>query len=99
MITFNRGCSEMGILANYLIMNTKKLTIKYWNSLSKDSKKRALSYVFPVNDSLVEMLANEDPRPKDSPWWKIVFSKVKEVLPDSYGSRPYKTCVNRVYLA
>lgn len=60
---------------------------------------QVLSYIFPVNDSLVEMLANEDPRPKDSPWWKIVFSKVKEVLPDSYGSRPYKTCVNRVYLA
>ena len=27
---------------------TKKMTLKYWDSLSEGSKKRALTYVFPL---------------------------------------------------
>ena len=38
---------------------TKKMTIKYWNSLSDGSKKRALQYCFPIHPAIVEMLMEE----------------------------------------
>ena len=37
-------------------MSTRKMTIKYWNSLSKGSKERALHHVFPALKVTVEML-------------------------------------------
>ena len=76
---------------------TKKMTIKYWNSLSKESQYRALKRVFPVHDSIVNSLLNSKPNLTDQ-FWQVVFSKVREVLPDQYGERPYKTRVNHTYL-
>ena len=73
---------------------TKKMTIKYWVALSESSKKRALTYVFPLHKAIVEMLLNEKPDPKNSDWWKMVFKKIRIPAPGSY----YKTVVNNTYL-
>ena len=81
---------------------TKKLTVKYWKSLSHDSRERALKYVFPLWPSAVEMLLN-DPKPslKDH-WWKLVFEKVRVPIPNEYEKRQgythYKTIVNHTYI-
>ena len=77
-----------------MAQKTKKMTIKYWASLSDGSKKRALTYVFPLHKAIVEMLMNEKPDPKNSDWWKMVFKKVRIPSPGSY----YKTVVNNTYL-
>ena len=47
---------------------TKKMTIKYWNTLSEGSRKRALQYCFPIHPATVEMLLDDKPR-KDDAWW------------------------------
>ena len=73
---------------------TKKLTLRYWNSLSEGSRKRALTYCFPINPSTVEMLMNEKPDPKDQAWWAYVFKKVR--IPEEGCC--YKTVVNKTYL-
>ncbi len=73
---------------------TKKMTIKYWVALSESSKKRALTYVFPLHKAIVEMLLNEKPDPKNSDWWRMVFKKIRIPSPGSY----YKTVVNNTYL-
>ena len=44
-----------------MAQKTKKMTLKYWASLSDGSKKRALTYVFPLHKAIVEMLLNEKP--------------------------------------
>ena len=72
---------------------TKKMTIKYWDSLSKESKKRALTYAFPLNKAVVDMLMNEKPDPNRSPWWKLVWKKVR--IPQADG---YRTVVNKTYI-
>ena len=72
---------------------TKKMTLKYWNSLSAGSKKRALQYCFPIHPAIVEMLMNEKTDLK-SDWWQMVFKKVRIPAPGSY----YKTVVNNTYL-
>ena len=72
---------------------TKKMTLKYWNSLSDGSKKRALQYCFPIHPAIVEMLMEEKPDLK-SDWWQLVFKKVRIPCPGSY----YKTVVNNTYL-
>ena len=46
---------------------TKKMTISYWNALSQDSKKRALTYVFPIHPECVKMLLKQ--RPKVNNHW------------------------------
>lgn len=73
----------------------KKMTIAYWNSLSKSSQERALKYCFPIHESIVEMLLNEKPHhvTDKSSWWYTVFSKVRVPLNSSY-----KTKVNDTYL-
>lgn len=74
----------------------KKMTIGYWNSLSKESQERALKYCFPIHPSVVEMLLNEKPSKvtdKGSWWWQV-FDKVRIPLNNS----PYKTKVNNTYL-
>lgn len=71
----------------------KKLTIKYWNSLSEDSRRRALQHCFPTMKPVVEMLLAEKPE-KDKRWWKIVFEKVR--IPETDGL--YKTVVNGTHL-
>lgn len=73
----------------------KKMTISYWNSLSRDSKQRALKYCFPIHESIVEMLLDEKPNhvTDKSSWWYTVFSKVRVPLNSSY-----RTKVNNTYL-
>jgi hypothetical protein len=78
---------------NEMALKTKKMTLKYWNSLSDSSKKRALQYTFPIHPAIVEMLMNEKPDLK-SEGWKMVFKKVRIPAPGSY----YKTVVNNTYL-
>ena len=77
-----------------MAQKTKKMTIKYWNSLSESSRKRALQYCYPIHPAIVEMLMNEKPDLK-SEWWKMVFKKVRIPSP---GSSYYKTVVNNTYL-
>jgi hypothetical protein len=76
---------------------TKKMTIKYWNSLSEGSRKRALQYCFPIHGAIVEMLLDEKPTTKEikNGWWTTVFKKVR--IPDD--NHAYKTVIdNRTYL-
>lgn len=74
-------------------MATRKMTLKYWNSLSKGSKERALHYVFPMMKFTVEMLLDEQPNLENG-LWKMVWSSVRIPEKGSY----YKTVVNRTYL-
>lgn len=69
------------------------MTITYWNSLERGSKKRALTCVFPLHHSIVDMLLDEKPNSK-STWWKLVFKKVR--IPED--SSHYKTIVNSTYI-
>jgi len=74
-------------------MAGKKLTQRYWNSLSEGSRKRALTHVFPLQTGLVDMLVNETPN-LESPWWKIVFRKAR--IPEDHTH--YKTVINQTYI-
>lgn len=56
---------------------TKKMTIRYWNGLSEDSKRRALTFVFPIHPACVNMLLKEKPKLKGNPWWEMVWKKVR----------------------
>lgn len=70
---------------------TKKMTLKYWKGLSEGSKHRALTYVFPLQKSLVDWLTKETkPNPKKDPWWKLVWSHVR--IPEPGSS--WKTVLN-----
>ena len=73
-------------------MATRKMTLKYWNSLSKGSRERALHHVFPTLKFTVEMLLDEQPNLKND-LWKFVWRKVRIPI-ESY----YKTVVNGAYL-
>lgn len=72
---------------------TKKMTIKYWNSLEVGSKRRALQFCYPTLPATVEMLLNDKPR-KNDPCWKRVFDKVRIPDKDSF----YKTVVDHTYI-
>ena len=76
---------------------TRKLTIKYWNSLEKGSRKRALQFCYPTLPATVEMLLNDKPR-KDDPSWKRVFDKVRIPEADANGRQYYKTVVDHTYI-
>lgn len=78
--------------------NNKRLTIKYWNSLSRGSKERALKYCFPIHPSIVEMLLNEKPTTREikNGFWSLVFNRIQIPKDNSF----YKTCyMNHTYLA
>ena len=75
----------------------KQLTIKYWKSLDEGSRRRALTCVFPLMPSVVDMLLNDEPK-KDDCWWKLVFKKVRVPEPDANGYRHYKTVINHTYI-
>jgi len=79
-------------------MASKKMTLKYWNSLEDGSRRRALKHVFPTMKACVDMLMNDKPKPKNDPWWQLVWKKVRIPEPDSNGYRHYKTCVNHTYI-
>lgn len=72
-------------------MATKKMTIRYWNSLERSSRERALCHVFPINRCIVDMLLDEEPNPKQSPFWGLVWKKVRIPNKESY----YKTVINK----
>ena len=72
-------------------MAEKKMTQKYWKSLSEDSKYRALCFVFGQNTLSAEMYSKETPNLKD-PMWRLIFRKIRQA-----GDGFYKTCVNRTY--
>ena len=78
-------------------MRTRKLTIKYWNSLEEGSRKRALQFCYPTIPATVDMLLNEKPK-KDNPWWKRVFDKVRIPEADANGRQYYKTVVDHTYI-
>lgn len=81
--------------------DTKRLTIKYWNSLERGSQERALKHVFPIHPGIVDMLLSEKPTTAEikQGFWSLVFSKIREVLPDDKGYRHYKTCfMNSTYI-
>ncbi len=77
---------------------TSKMTLKYWNSLDEGSKRRALTCVFPLHKATVDMLLTDKPNPKDDPWWKMVWRKVRIPEADERGYRHYKTVVNRTWI-
>lgn len=87
----DRLCSKIRKETN----KDKKMTIAYWNSLSRSSKERALKYCFPIHASIVEMLLDEKPNhvTDKSSWWYTVFSKVRVPVNSSY-----KTKVDNTYL-
>ena len=77
---------------------TKKLTIKYWNSLPRESKRRALKFVFPIHPSIVDMLLDDEPTTEEikNGFWSPVFKKIREV---KETHRPYRTCfMNTSYI-
>ena len=76
---------------------TKKMTLKYWASLREGSKRRALTYCFPLHKSIVDMLLDDKPKPKDF-WWGLVWRKVRIPEADAKGYRHYKTVVNNTYI-
>lgn len=76
---------------------TKHLTITYWNTLEEGSKRRALTAVFPLMPAVVDMLLNDEPKPKKDPWWSLVFKKVRVPEPDERGYRHYKSVINHTY--
>ena len=79
----------------------KKLTIKYWKSLSKGSKERALKFVFPISPAIVSMLLDEDPTTEEIKhgFWSLVFRKIRIPEPDERGNRHYKTVfMNSTYI-
>ena len=76
----------------------KKLTIKYWCSLSRGSRERALKYCFPISPSIVEMLLDETPTRFEikEGFWSVVFTRI--TIPRD--NRHYRTCfMNQIYLA
>ena len=76
----------------------KKLTIKYWCSLSRASRERALKYCFPISPSIVEMLLDETPTKFEIKelFWSVVFMRI--TIPRD--NRHYRTCfMNETYLA
>ena len=76
----------------------KKLTIKYWCSLSRNSRERALRFCFPLSTSIVEMLLDEIPTKFEikEGFWSVVFKRI--TIPKD--NRHYKTCfMNETYLA
>lgn len=68
---------------------TKKMTIKYWNSLPADSRARAIEAAFPNGRLLAENLKNREPDLKSSQW-RLIFKLVR--IPMDGCS--YKTAVN-----
>ncbi len=76
----------------------KKLTIKYWCSLSRGSRERALKFCFPISPSIVEMLLDETPTKFEikEGFWRVVFQRI--TIPRDHSF--YKTCfMNQTYLA
>ena len=80
---------------------TKKLTIKYWQSLERGSRERALRFVLPISPAIVSMLLDEKPSQEEIKhgFWSLVFRKIRIPEPDERGYRHYKTVfMNSTYI-
>lgn len=71
---------------------TKKMTIAYWNKLSRESKKRALLKCFG-SPGIARTLVDDEPRPNHG-FWKYAFETIRQTADGSH----YKTQVNGWYL-
>lgn len=73
---------------------TKKMTTSYWKGLSEGSKRRALTYVFPIHPVIVDMLLDEKPNLREF-WWQRVWDEVR--IPEDPSH--YKTVIrNSTYI-
>lgn len=72
----------------------KKITMKYWDSLSEDSRYRVLRRVFSnFPDSTNKDYAKEKAKSLD--WmWSIIQRHVKQPTGESH----YKTCTDNVWM-
>ena len=77
-----------------MAIDKRKITQKYWNSLSVDSRYRALRKVFSnFSDSTNHDYAKL--KAKDLDWvWSIIQRHVKQPVCQSY----YKTCVDNTWM-
>ena len=75
-------------------MAKKKMTNNYWNTNNSDSRENAICHVFPINRSIVDMLLDEKPNLKNSPFWKMVWQKIRIPEKGSY----YKTVFHGTYI-
>ena len=66
----------------------KKLTLKYWNALPLDTKKRAINAAMPNMGNFADWFSKEKVDMTNQ-FWKIIFSKVR-IPTDGY----YKVVVN-----
>lgn len=73
---------------------TRKITKRYWDSLSEGSRYRALRKVFSnFSDSINHEYAKV--KAKDLDWiWSIIEKHVKQPIGESY----YKTVIDHTYL-
>ena len=74
---------------------TKKLTMRYWDSLSDDSRFRALRKVFSnFPDNVNRDYAQDKAKDLDDWIWKILVRHVKQPL----GNTFYKTYIDRTFI-
>lgn len=73
---------------------TKKMTMKYWDSIPESSRFRALRKVFSnFPDEVNENYAKE--KAKDLDWlWDIITRHVKQPV----GGRVYKTVIDHTWI-
>lgn len=70
------------------------MTLKYWSELSRGSKERALTHIFPMNAMMVRILAAEEHPDLSNSIWKFVFKDIK--IPEDNNN--YKTIVYNNYI-
>lgn len=70
------------------------MTLKYWRELSRGSKERALTHLFPMNQVMVRILAAEEHPDLTNSIWQYVFKDIK--IPDDTST--YKTIVYNHYI-
>lgn len=75
-------------------MAKKKMTLRYWSELSRGSKERALTHIFPMDAMLVRILAAEEHPDRNNPIWQAVFRDVR--IPEDTSH--YKTIVFNTYI-
>lgn len=74
---------------------TKKLTMRYWDSLSDDSRFRALRKVFSnFPDNVNRDYAQDKAKELDDWIWKILVRHVKQPI----GNTFYKTYIDRTFI-
>lgn len=74
--------------------NTKRLTMRYWDSIPEDSRYRALRKVFSnFPDNLNRDYAKE--KAKNLDWmWEVLVRHVKQPIGESH----YKTVIDRTWI-